>query len=98
VVDEWPHADPRKDGQRGMTKPIVAFRNFANAPKRFPFHLLEWDSVLIQEEARTEGVHKRGNEENIGHEREEVAGDWWTLHEEKLHKPPVQWVPDLSRG
>jgi len=28
------HADGRTDGQPAMTKLIVAFRNFANAPKR----------------------------------------------------------------
>jgi len=28
------HTDRRKDGQTDMTKLIVAFRNFANAPKK----------------------------------------------------------------
>jgi len=27
------HADVDRDGQTDMMKPIVAFRNFANAPK-----------------------------------------------------------------
>ena len=27
------HADGRTDEQRGMSKQIVAFRNFANSPK-----------------------------------------------------------------
>jgi len=33
VGDELLHADERTDGQTDMTKVIVAFRNFANAPK-----------------------------------------------------------------
>jgi len=28
------NVDRRADGQTDMTKPIVAFRNFANAPKK----------------------------------------------------------------
>ena len=31
--DELLHADGKTDGQTDMTKLIVAFRNFANAPK-----------------------------------------------------------------
>ena len=28
------HADAQKDGQTDMTKSIIAFRNFANAPEK----------------------------------------------------------------
>jgi len=31
------HADRRKDRQRDMTKPIVAFRNFTKAHKKYTF-------------------------------------------------------------
>jgi hypothetical protein len=31
------HADGQADGQRDTTKPIVAFRNFANALKKISF-------------------------------------------------------------
>jgi hypothetical protein len=38
------HADGRTDGQTDMTKLIVAFRNFANAPKnslhKYPKHFI----------------------------------------------------------
>jgi len=33
VTTELSHADGRTDGQKDMTTLIVAFRNFANAPK-----------------------------------------------------------------
>jgi hypothetical protein len=33
VVAELFHADKREDGRTDMTKLIVAFRNFVNAPK-----------------------------------------------------------------
>ena len=36
----------RTDGRTDMTKLIVAFRNFAKAPKRWP-SLLAWLSVII---------------------------------------------------
>jgi len=35
VEAEWFHADRRNDSRPEMTKLIVAFRNFANGPKRF---------------------------------------------------------------
>ena len=31
------HTDRRTDGRTDMTKPIVAFRSFANAPKNWLF-------------------------------------------------------------
>jgi len=34
VEAEWCHEDGRTDRQTDMTKLIVAFRNFANAPKK----------------------------------------------------------------
>jgi len=42
---EWFHAERRADGWTDMTKLIVAFRNFANAPKShivliLKFHLM----------------------------------------------------------
>jgi hypothetical protein len=40
VEAELFHADGRKDGQTDMTKLIVAFRNFGNAPKNDNYALL----------------------------------------------------------
>ena len=37
--------DGRTDGQTHMTKLIVAFRNFANAPKKLPL-VSVWVSLL----------------------------------------------------
>jgi hypothetical protein len=39
VRAEWSHAERRSDLQTEMTKLIVAFRNFAKAPKKTDFLL-----------------------------------------------------------
>jgi hypothetical protein len=43
------HAGGQKDGQRGMTKRIVAFRNFANTSENYKFHKQNknWKSMKI---------------------------------------------------
>ena len=38
VGAEWLHAAGRTDGLMGMTKLIVAFRNFANEPKNLSLY------------------------------------------------------------
>jgi hypothetical protein len=35
------YADGRTDGQKDMTWPIVAFRNFVNTPIEFPYNTLQ---------------------------------------------------------
>jgi len=55
------HADGRTDGQANMAKLIVAFRNFANAPKNY----VEYDKTtnLLQQHR----LHELGREDSIGH-------------------------------
>ena len=40
------HADPQKDRRTDTTKPIVTFRNFANAPKIFCILLTQYIRVV----------------------------------------------------
>ena len=54
--------DKREDRQTDMTKLIVAFRNFANAPKNYNFTCY---FVLVDRLSQIEGIWEQGAEENI---------------------------------
>jgi hypothetical protein len=47
VGDELFHADERRDGQTDMTKVIVAFRNYVNAPKNRQEHAISRSGAVV---------------------------------------------------